>query len=107
LDYIEINPALIEIGEMFTDNLIMDEKIRIINRDARLFLSKTKKRYDVVLINLPNPSNVQLNRYYTLEFFEKLKDNLNARAGLWQEFFVVKVLLFFATKALNPTKFLA
>ena len=80
LDYVEINPTLIEIGEMLTGNLKDDERIHIINQDARIYLAKTEKSYDVVLINLPDPSNVQLNRYYTLEFFEKLKEKLNSKA---------------------------
>ncbi len=77
VDYLEINPALIEIGKNYTSNILNDNRIRIINEDARLYIKKTHKKYDIVLINLPDPSNAEINRYYTLEFFEELKKHLN------------------------------
>ncbi len=80
LDYVEINPQLIEIGKKLTDNIIIDKKVNIINQDARLFIRKSKIKYDVVLINLPNPANAQINRYYTIEFFKELKRVLNKDA---------------------------
>ncbi|MBL7102792.1 MAG: fused MFS/spermidine synthase [Bacteroidales bacterium] len=80
LDYVEINPRLIEIGKKLTDNIIIDKKVNIINQDARLFIRKSKIKYDVVLINLPNPANAQINRYYTIEFFKELKRVLNKDA---------------------------
>ncbi|MCD4788548.1 MAG: fused MFS/spermidine synthase [Bacteroidales bacterium] len=80
LDYVEINPWLIEIGKKLTDNIIKDKKVNIINQDARLFIRKSNIKYDVVLINLPNPANAQINRYYTTEFFKELKKVLNKDA---------------------------
>jgi spermidine synthase len=78
IDYIEQNPDLINVAELFTSNIPAAPNLTIINKDARLFLKKnTDKKYDVVLINLPDPSSAQINRYYTLEFFEELKHNLN------------------------------
>ena len=75
LDYLELNPAMIEVGEMFTSNVIRDSVVNIINRDARLYIKKQNERkYDVVLINLPDPNSAQINRYFTLEFFEELKE---------------------------------
>ena len=60
----------------------MDSEIQlnIIEKDALRFLKRNNKKYDVVLINLPKPSTIQLNRYYTLEFFQLLKKNINKDA---------------------------
>ncbi len=81
LDYIEQNPKIIEIGELYTSNISHDRRITIINQDARLFLKTNRtKKYDVVLINLPDPTSAQINRFYTLEFFEELKMDLNESA---------------------------
>lgn len=81
LDYIEQNSKLIEIGELYTSNISDDPRINIINQDARLFLKTNhEKKYDVVLINLPDPSSAQINRFYTIEFFELLKKNLGTSA---------------------------
>ncbi len=80
VDYLEINPELIEIGENFTGNVVQDDRIKIISTDARLFLKTSQSKYDVVLINLPDPYNAEINRYYTVEFFEELKKRLNKYA---------------------------
>jgi spermidine synthase len=77
IDYVEINPAITEAGKEYTDNLSGVEGLNIIHEDGRLFLKKTEKKYDVVLLNIPDPSTIELNRYYTVEFFEELKERLN------------------------------
>ncbi len=79
IDYVEINPWIFRLGETYTESL-KDERINTIDRDARLFLKKTSGKYDVVLINLPEPSTAQLNRYYTIEFFRELKKRLDKKA---------------------------
>ncbi len=81
VDYLEQNPEIIKAGELFLNNIPDDSRVKVIHNDARIFLKKNKeKKYDVVLINLPDPSNAQINRYYTIEFFEELKKDLNERA---------------------------
>ena len=78
LDYIEQNPALIDMGRLYTNNIIEDERITVIQKDPRLFLkNKSGKKYDVILINLPDPYSTQINRFYTSEFFEQLRKNLD------------------------------
>ncbi len=82
LDYVEINPWLIKTGNRFTKNIEENQKVRIINKDARLFLKSTGKKYDVVIINLPSPSNIEINRYYTLDFFKDVKNNMTKKGVL-------------------------
>ncbi len=82
LDYVEINPWLIREGEKFTDNITKSPKVRIINRDARLFLKESEKKYDIVIIDLPAPSNLEINRYYTLEFFNLAKKRMTKNGVL-------------------------
>ncbi|MCD4732517.1 MAG: fused MFS/spermidine synthase [Bacteroidales bacterium] len=78
LDYVEQNPALIDMGKLYTDNIIGDERISIIYKDPRIFLKKkSEKKYDVILINLPDPYSTQINRFYTSEFFEQLRKSLD------------------------------
>jgi spermidine synthase len=79
IDYIELNPWIFRIGKQFTESL-EDKRINAIETDARLFLKKTSDKYDIVLINLPEPSTAQINRYYTIEFFRLLKKRLNRNA---------------------------
>jgi spermidine synthase len=76
IDYLELDPGLIKLGYKHGGPIKDDKRIRIINKDARLFLKQTDNRYDVVLINLPDPVNARINRVYTLEFFEALKKKI-------------------------------
>jgi len=77
IDYVEINPDLIRLAEKYLKQSSTDKTINIINQDARLFLQNIDNKYDVILINLPDPSSVHLNRYYSLEFYEEIKNKLS------------------------------
>jgi spermidine synthase len=79
IDYVEINPWLIDIGKEFTSALA-NEKIHVINEDARMYVRHASERYDVALINTPDPSTAQINRYFTVEFFHDLKSALTTNA---------------------------
>jgi len=76
VDYVEINPLIFTLGQKYTSSL-EDSRIHPIRQDARMFLKKTGPLYDVVLINLPEPSTAQLNRFYTVEFLYQVKDRMN------------------------------
>ena len=79
IDYLEMNPAITGIGKSF-HMIFKDPSVRIFNEDARRFIKKNSGRYDMVLINLPGPSTLQINRYYTAEFFSDLRSRLNPGA---------------------------
>jgi spermidine synthase len=76
IDYLEINPVLIQLGKTYTHNL-ESPKIKIINEDARFFMKHSQEKFDVVIVYLPDPSTAQLNRFYTLEFFSEIRKRLN------------------------------
>ena len=71
VDYVELNPWLIDVGEKFI-GVFDDNKIRVFKEDARMYVKATPERYDVVLVNIPEPSTSQLNRFYTVEFMKEL-----------------------------------
>jgi len=78
LDYFEINTTLFSLTSKYGSSQNLDnKKIQIIKQDPRRFLNDYNKVYDVVIINLPDPINTNINRYYTLEFFEELKHKLS------------------------------
>ena len=79
LDYVEINPWLIQAVRKYSQ-VYKNPRVGVINQDARLYVKNTDKQYDAALINLPEPSTVQLNRYYTESFYKELKKCLNPGA---------------------------
>ena len=76
IDYVEINPWLIKAEKKIIDPELPDN-LNFINKDARYYIENSKKQYDVVIINLPEPSTAQVNRFYTHEFYTALKQNLS------------------------------
>jgi spermidine synthase len=72
IDYLEMNPWIIDIGKTFT-NALSDRRIVAIVGDPRVYVRSTPEQYDAALVNMPDPGTVQVNRYYTLEFFHELR----------------------------------
>ena len=50
--------------------------------DMRSFLRKCTSVYDLVILNLPEPASLVLNRYYTVEFFGLLKRVLGGKGAV-------------------------
>jgi len=74
LTYIEIDPKLIDISKKYAP---IDPRAKVVVDDARHFLQEGTNKFDVIILNLPPPSTALINRYYTKEFFEIAKRNLN------------------------------
>jgi len=55
---------------------IDDERLHLLSGDVRLSLANKKQYYDIVILNLPDATSSVLNRYYTLEFYRKVKEAL-------------------------------
>lgn len=73
ITFLESNPEILPLISKYSDPVSDPQKLEIINKDIRKFIATTKEKYDVILINLPPPSSLRLNRYYTKEFFSLLK----------------------------------
>jgi spermidine synthase len=73
IDYVELDPDLVRLVQRLVPEAAalakQDPRVHLIFQDARRFLSTGTDRYDVILMNLPEPGSAQLNRYYTREFF--------------------------------------
>jgi len=52
------------------------EKVEIPGVEVRDFLRESKEKFDLVILNLPEPTTLVLNRYYTEEFFSLLRGAL-------------------------------
>lgn len=71
ITYLENNPEIFlhwknQEGENF-------ENVNIVKSDIRTFLKRTDNIYDVIIFNLPPPSTLNYNRFYTNEFFDIIK----------------------------------
>jgi len=72
--YLELDPLFFKMGEEYIrERLTSVPGLKVIFGDARFFIKNTTDRYDVIIINLPDPINAQLNRFYTKEFFFEIR----------------------------------
>ena len=83
VDYVELDPLILELGRKYLPENLADpssvalrrasSRIRVINTDGRRFIRQTGEKYDVVIVDVPDPSTAQLNRFYTAEFMAEVR----------------------------------
>jgi len=82
IDFVELDPKTIRV---FMDlppaqddiNAMRDKRVRIIIGDGRRYIRSVKVPiYDLVVLNLPQPSTASVNRFYTTDFFREVRDIL-------------------------------
>ncbi len=79
VDYVELNPEIISLANKYISGP-KDNRVRLILGDGRRAIQGTTQKYDVVIFAVPDPSSLQINRYYTNEFLGILKRKLNPEA---------------------------
>ena len=77
IDYLEINPWIVSAERAFC-HTELSSKFHLVLRDARQWIAETSNLYDVILVNIPDPTTAQINRFYTLEFFREAKQRLHS-----------------------------
>jgi spermidine synthase len=68
--YVELDPLILEAAPL------RDPRIRVVNADGRRFIQRTTDQFDAVIVDMPEPSTLQLNRFFTTEFFAEVKQVL-------------------------------
>ena len=74
--YVELDPLIIEAGRRFLPQSLDDSRIHVVNTDGRALIKAASQQYDVIILDLPDPSTSQINRYFTMEFFRDAKKRL-------------------------------
>jgi spermidine synthase len=83
LDCVELDPALIRFAR---DPAVLrrqaspsgrpaleDPRLHLHLGDGRLFIRGARRRFDVVIVNTPDPTTAALNRFYTRDFFQEAR----------------------------------
>jgi spermidine synthase len=85
IDYVELDPALIDMARQFfpaqSAPVVSDARVHMHYADGRYYLRTSGDRFEVILVNVPDPQTAQINRFYTVEFFRSARDQL-APGGL-------------------------
>jgi spermidine synthase len=51
-------------------------KVTVVNQDAKAFLRRSPQRYDVIVIDLPDPDSLDLMHLYSTDFYALIKHRL-------------------------------
>ena len=79
---VDIDPAVTALARshpMFlrlNQGVLDDSRIEIVNRDAYAYLRDDSSRYDVIIIDLPDPKSANLARLYTVQFYRTAAQHL-------------------------------
>jgi len=87
LTYVEIDPLLIEAARSYLPAeeaaVFQDPRLTLILSDGRLFVKELRHpvqgerlSFDVIILDLPEPSTGALNRFYTRQFFLEIRELL-------------------------------
>ena len=81
IDYAELDPLFIDLVRKFptplTEKELTHAKVAVKHVDGRLFLRMTPHKYDIVMVGLSNPTDLQTNRFFTQEFFSLANKRLD------------------------------
>jgi len=75
--YVELDPAVIRAAQEYLPPdeaaVLGDPRVRLILTDGRRYVQTARRTFDVVILDLPEPSTGALNRFYTEEFFAEVR----------------------------------
>lgn len=82
IEYVEIDPALLPFVEPLLNKpdqqALTDARVHIVLRDGREYLRCKMPSFEVILMNISEPSTASLNRFYTVEFFRQCYQHLTS-----------------------------
>lgn len=58
-------------------NSLNNNKLEIINKDAIKYLEVSKDKFDVIIVDFPDPSNFSLGKLYSVPIYRLMKNHLN------------------------------
>jgi len=99
--YVERDPALIK-AESSTEPFKIPDLL-VENKDAYTFIKNAGEKFDAVILLLPPPSSLLLNRFYTYEFFMHVKKVLKPEGvfscapGINPDYLNIESVLFFSS----------
>ncbi|HQM53188.1 MAG: hypothetical protein GXY35_06190 [Chlamydiae bacterium] len=77
VDLVELDPALLDVVGPRLDaaaaRALRDPVVRLRFGDGRRYVKQTGVRYDLCIVNVPDPSTAMLNRFYTRDFYREAR----------------------------------
>ncbi|MFB0527138.1 MAG: fused MFS/spermidine synthase [bacterium] len=87
VDYLELDPLMVTMAKEYLysseEYALDDSRVEVKNIDGRLFVKQASDKYDIVIVDLPQPFTAQINRFYTFEFFTATEKILKEKGILF------------------------
>ena len=101
VDLVDLDPAMTRIFSSIpmlvelNKGALSDRRVKVHNLDALKYLERSQRRYDVVIIDLPDPNSEGLSKLYTRSFYRLVARHLSPTGVLVTQ----ATSPFYATKA--------
>jgi len=86
VDYIELDhectDIILPVLSEEDMSAVNDVRVRVVHMDGRRYVKETLSTYDLIIVDTPDPSTAQLNRFYTVDFFREIKKILSEHGML-------------------------
>lgn len=87
---VDLDPSMTDLGRRFpplkelNGGSLTQPKVHVINDDALRFLAEQPrdKRWDVIIVDFPDPNNFSLGKLYTTHFYRLVRAHLAPRGAL-------------------------
>ena len=85
---VDLDPAMIELARHhpilvdINENAMNDPRLQVVNMDAAGFLRENERRYDVIIVDLPDPDTIDLMHVYSIGFYRDAGKHLAAGGAL-------------------------
>ncbi|MGV3485255.1 MAG: polyamine aminopropyltransferase [Planctomycetaceae bacterium] len=85
---VDIDPAMTDLAKNFSllaklnEGALLDPRVSVINQDAFIWASEGQDRFDVVVIDFPDPGTYSVGKLYTTRFFRLLHQRLSDHSRL-------------------------
>ncbi len=85
---VDLDPSMTKLGKenpiikKVNQNSLNNERVKIYNKDAFNFLADSMVFYDVMIVDFPDPKTIEVNRLYSLEFYQLCYQHLRPQGIL-------------------------
>ena len=83
IDLVDLDPEMtrlfssVALLKQLNGNSLNDPRLTIHNEDAQKYLERSNQRYDVIIIDLPDPNNTSLGKLYSRSFYRLVAKHLS------------------------------
>jgi spermidine synthase len=80
-DMTELSARFQPLAEL-NNHALEDPRVRVVNRDAMIWIEEPGPAYDAAIIDFPDPNTFALGKLYTTRFYRLLKERLSPDAAV-------------------------